>query len=33
MEWKLRELDADGTPIEPKQEQVQEKVQNQNLTT
>lgn len=24
MEWKLRELDADGTPIEPKQEQVQE---------
>lgn len=24
MEWKLRELDADGNPIEPKQEQVQE---------
>jgi len=24
MEWKLRELGADGTPIEPKQEQVQE---------
>lgn len=24
MEWKLRELDADGNPVEPKQEQVQE---------
>ena len=24
MEWKLRELDANGNPIEPKQEQVQE---------
>ena len=27
MEWKLRALDAEGNPIEPKQESVQEEAQ------
>lgn len=31
MEWKLRELDANGNPIEPKQEPVQEQVQEETI--